>query len=412
MTNFRGTQLRVNLNQIESNFRSIRSRLGEGQWSCPMIKATAYGHGAGACARALRQSGANARGVALIEEAVELRQAGDTGPILVFAPFDLAGAREIKALGATAVVSNWHQLETLAVAAADSTSASSLASHSFEVHLEFDTGMSRLGFSPADAEPLSQWFSRQTGIVLEGICTHFLRGQDLGASESRGVESRSEQQLQQFAQVHDKLKKFNPLVHVLNSASAASAAMVAEARSTLQSMLGTSVGSRPGLSVYGIDAEPVERSPLGVANCLTWSAPVVEIRSLNSGATVSYEARWRALRPSTIAVLPVGYADGLRRALTNRGEVLLHGIRAPIVGVVCMDYCMIDITDVLSHHDVKIGDSAVLLGSQTSRKGEVACISVQEMADCAGVITYEITTGISSRVPRVYESLGDAKVAA
>lgn len=386
----------VDLDAIAANFRILHGLVEAGAFFCPMVKANAYGHGDIEVARALRAAGAQHLGVATIEEGLALREAGDRGTILVFGLFhDPESARELVARRLTPVVSDWRQLEVLEKAAQDPC----------ELHLKFNTGMNRLGFAEAEAPLLRSWLEDKKKFRLAGICTHFLRGDDIADRDS---ETR--RQLQVFARAVEPLTGLGARVHALNSAALVSlnrspAAGGLDDRSLFGAQFGSqfgSLGGRPGIAIYGAQASDRPEFRLDLKPALTLKSQVMKVNRVKKGEPVSYGASWRAARDSWIGVLPIGYGDGVFRSLSNRGTVLCRAQHVPIAGVVCMDYLMIDMTETVRPDETPApGDEVVLLGRQGSE-----LIAADAVAALIGTISYEVFTRIGARVPRVYQQGG------
>ncbi len=363
----RPTRVEIDLSAVRENFLQLRAFAGPAEL-LPIVKADAYGHGAVPCARTLEAAGATFFGVALTEEGIELRQAGIGARILVLggaygARWDLLVGEDL-----TPLVFRREQLEGLA-AAARAQGKPAVA------HLKVDTGMGRLGIPPTEIIAFAE-AARAQGVTLEGVATHFANA-DLADS------ALTERQIQQMKEVVAALAQrgLRPrFVHLANSAATVSRP---EAHGSLV---------RPGIMLYGAYPSENYRDRVRLRPALRWSTGITHVKRVPAGTPISYGSRWVAKRPSTIATLPLGYADGYPRSLTNKGEVLVRGRRVPIVGTVCMDQCMIDVTEIA---DAQVGEEAVLLG----RQGE-AEIRADELASWAGTIHYEIFCGIGPRVPR------------
>ena len=255
--------------------------------------------------------------------------------------------------------------------------------------------MNRLGFKPSESNRLEAWVREHRSFLLEGVCTHLLRGNDAGAP---GGESES--QLEALA---NAIKAFashsNLYVHALNSSGAVNLWKRISDRAELTTGASAQLGARPGIGIYGCEPGSDEEIDLGLKPVMTLKTQIIEVHRVQMGSRVSYGPTWTAAADSTVGVLPIGYADGYRRALSNRAQVLVRGRRCPQIGTVCMDYFMIDLTalELETETQVRLGEEVVLLGEQSNER-----IHPQEVAEWAETIPYEILTGISERVPRVY----------
>ena len=353
---------------------------------CPMVKANAYGHGDLQVVARLRALGSAWVGVGLIEEALHLRSSGDSGKILNLGPFDQQGARALLQEEITPVVSSRADLLSLqaAVQAMASTDKSYARQRSIEVHLKIETGMNRLGVEFDELDEVLKILRQTPQLQLRALMTHFASGEDAGDSSGH-----TESQMREFDACYKKLTQELPadirdqvLLHVGNSG-----ALMAYA----QRPRSQAVGFRPGIALYG----GVEgRGGVRLRPVLSLKSRVAQIRWLRAGERVSYGGTWTAPRPSLIGVVPCGYADGVRRGLSGKMSVLVRGRRVPVTGVICMDYFMCDLTEV---QDAQVGDEVTLLGTQGHEE-----IRADAWARELGSISYEVLTGISERVPRLY----------
>lgn len=362
----RPTVATVDLGALAHNYRQIKDWAGTDLLA--VVKADAYGHGAVACARVLEREGAAFLGVAMTEEGLELRGAGIGGRILVLGGaygdrYDLLVGTDL-----TPVVFRREHLEGLA-AAARTLGRPAVA------HVKVDTGMGRLGVLPGDFSAFLD-AAETLGVELEGFSTHFANA-DLPVSDLTGL------QLQRAAGAFDSMvaRGRRPRFHHL--ANSAATLALREAHGNL---------IRSGTMLYGCMPADHLEGRLSLRPVLRWSTAITHLKVVEAGTPISYGSRWTATRRSTIATLPVGYADGYPRVLTNVGQVLVGGQRAPVTGTVCMDLLMVDVTDL---PDVKVGDEAVLLGPQGSAE-----IRAEELARLCGTIHYEVFCGIGPRVPR------------
>ncbi len=354
-----------------------------------MIKADGYGHGDVDCARALRSHGATHLGVSLVEEGLKIRASGDHGSLLTFGVFEgVESARAVVEAKLTPVVSEWQQLEALSEVVRGSR---------YKIHIKFNTGMNRLGFESEEAPKIREWFDRHSQFELEGVGTHLLRGDDAGVP---GGESES--QFVKFAQAFEAFRGMGAAPHALNSSGAVNLSKRVHEKKELGRGVIWPVGARPGIALYGVHPTNDENADIGLEPVLSLKSHLVEIRRIKKGERVSYSATWRAGRDSLIGVVPAGYADGIFRAYSNKASVLCRGVRAPITGIVCMDFFMIDLTDVEAmtvngSGSITRGEEIVIIGSQAKDE-----IRASDLAAIAETIPYEVLTRLTVRVPRVY----------
>jgi alanine racemase len=392
----RQTYAEIDLGRLQSNFRTFRELLPEGTFICPMVKANAYGHGDVECARALRAVGARHLGVGLIEEGISLRLSGDLGSLLFFGVFQDESADAILEFDLTPVISSWHQLHALKA------SAQRRQVGQVKIHLKFNTGMNRLGFPVGEAEKLRKWIDENEMFRLDGLCTHLLRGADAGAPSGE-----SESQLSVFAEAVRAFDGLDPALHgmqlhVLNSSATLNMWKRVSDKKNLTPGARWPIGARPGIGIYGVQPGQDEKFDTPLLPVMTFKSRLSMVHRLGTGERLSYNATWKATRPSVVGVVPAGYADGVMRVLSNKSKVLCRGHRAPIAGTVCMDYFMVDLTDVEAATksavgEIGPGEEIVLFGEQSGEK-----VTAQELADLAGTIPYEILTRISERVTRIY----------
>ncbi len=384
MSEFRATVATVHLRNLQENFARFRSWLKPEAFICPMVKANAYGLGDEAVVRALSEAGARHFGIALVEEGLHLRTVGVQENLLLFGGFSARAARTIIDSRLIPVVGRWAEIEAL---------ASELPARAqFPVHLKFNTGMNRLGFASDQVERLGEYFRGQDRLQLSGVCTHLHSGEDILDGAGFSVD-----QLTEFARVADHFRSFAVVEHALNSVSVM-ALHKADQEGALP-LWGERwrAGARPGIALYGANPCPTLFPTLRPLPVLHWQTEVALVRQLEPGESVSYGARWRAAKRTRLAVLPIGYADGYSRTLGQRSEVLIRGQRVPVVGTVCMDYLFVDLSGLSDSAAVTVGEPVVLAGEQG---GEF--IGVEELAQFAATIPYEILVGIGQRVPRHY----------
>ena len=383
----RPTRAEVNLAALRHNLRVVARHAKDagGARVWPVLKADGYGHGAPAVARTLERAGAEGFCVALLEEAVELRDAGIRVPILVMGGYYGGAYEEIATRDLVPVVYDLSQIEGLARAAR----AMGRPAHA---HLKVDTGMARLGVRMSDLEQFAERLAQYPEVRITGLMTHLACAEASRAEGMTGDASLeagfTAEQVARFEQATKRLRRVgtideHTIRHAANSAALLRGDAVFDA-------------VRPGIALFGVS--PIASSAHELRAAMRVRSEVVDLRTIEPGESVGYGAIHRATRTSRIATLPMGYADGLSRHLSNRGHVLVHGRRAPIVGAVSMDMSMIDVTDVPG---TSIRDEVVVLGAQEGVHGKDA-ITADEMAAHGGSIAWEVLTSISRRVPRFY----------
>ncbi len=369
----RPTYATVNLAALAHNLSRIRRYLSPGCEVMAIVKANAYGHGAVECAQVLTRQGIGRFAVASLDEGIELRQAGISAPIVVLGALFEAQIADLVAHQLTPVVSDGRILPTLAKAARSHPTR-------YPIHLKIETGMGRLGFSPEELLSLLDGPLLQSPLQVEGMMTHL--------ADADGTDTTfTERQLGAFHAILEQVRQRGLTVPLVHTANSAAIVRFPEAHFSLV---------RPGIMLYGYHTLPTSVPAPDLTPVLTLRSTIVQLRTIPRGGTVSYNGTFVATRPTRIAVLPIGYADGYSRRLSNRGSVLIQGRRAPIVGLVCMDMTMVDVTDIAP---VQVGETATLIGQQGGES-----IWADEVANWIGTIAYEILCGIGSRVPRLYES--------
>jgi alanine racemase len=376
----RPTVARVNLGALQTNYRSIVAHLAREKPSHPpgviaVVKANAYGHGAGHVARALEEAGASVLACADIEEGAALRAAGVTCKILVFGALSVSDLDGLFDCRLTPTISTPGAARAVQAAAAR-------YKQRLRYHLKIDTGMNRLGFRDANLRRTLPELLASPNLELEAVYTHFATADDPESPLFNEQRVRFERALSVIKELSaDSAISAPPHVHAANSA-----ALLRDSRVWWDEV-------RPGLLLYGIVPPPLAAN-VAVTPVITLDSRVVAVKGVRAGEGVGYGARFIAERPTTIAIVPAGYADGLDLRLAGRGAVLIRGRRAPIVGSVCMDMLTADVTG----FDVSPGDEVVIIGSQGAER-----IDVREMAAQVGTIPYEILCRIGSRIERVYE---------
>ena len=341
-----------------------------------MIKANAYGHGDVAVAKALIKEDCKHLGVSSVEEGINLKQHHITSSILVFGFHGREAARELVEQNLTPVVSNFDQLSELCI----------LGKEEIRVHLKFDTGMHRLGFQLHEVQGVLNVLEKNKNIKPIGLCTHLLSGE--GISEEK---SSAWQQNMDFKRIVQQFPDKDLFLHAYNSAAITA---------LYKKKSGFEFGFRPGLLAYGIDPEKnLSLKPL-VSPVMEFKSKIVGSQQVKSGGVVSYGGTWCAVKDSLIGIVPAGYADGVCRSLSDKGEFLVEGQRVPIRGRVCMDYTMVDLTELKQSPQELLNKEVVLVGKQGREQ-----ITVEEVAQAAGRVTYEVMTGIGERVPRIYGAI-------
>jgi alanine racemase len=374
----RPTWVEIDLGAIANNVRRLKRMVGDGVGIIASLKADAYGHGAVKVAQTALSNGVDMLGVACLNEATSLRRADITAPILILGYTPAWQAREAVLNDVIVTVFSVDVARALSRAAVDLNSE-------VRVHVKVDTGMGRLGLPPGEVLGFVRELQELPGIVVQGIFTH-LAVADM--PDARGVPDwgrrYTEQQLVSFRRLLQGLEESHigfRYVHVANSAA------VIEYPDSHFNMV------RPGIAIYGLDPSPDVPCPDGFEPALSFKTQVAQVKELPSGSYVSYGCTFKTEGQARIAVIPVGYADGFRRGPRNWGEVLVKGQRAAVVGQVCMDQTMIDVSHIA---DVRQGDEVVLIGQQGGER-----ITVGEVADRLGTINYEVVSEILARVPRV-----------
>ncbi|MCP4806047.1 MAG: alanine racemase [Proteobacteria bacterium] len=362
MNQIRPTTVHVDLAALRKNLAVVRARVGPSVGILAPVKGDAYGHGLVRVAQALDAENVDMFGVALVEEGKALRRAGIATPILCLGGIGTHGAEDVLEHDLTPMVYDLAAAERLDVAAKE-------WGTTLSIHLKVDTGMGRLGVPSGHWERFLDRLADFMNLRVDGICTHFAEA-DTDATFTREQARRFHRAVEAA-----RLREFGPgRLHVANSA----ALSYTDLRLDLV---------RAGLALYGISGEPdSELTPV-----MRVTTEVLFVKNLPAGAGVSYGRQWFATRPTRLATLPVGYADGYPRALSNKAEVFIHGQRCPVRGRVCMDMILVDVTDVTT--PVRAGDEVELLGPN---------IPATELAEHAGTIPYEIICGFSDRVPRAF----------
>ncbi len=372
----RATRAEVNLAALRHNFHVLSKHSGTtALW--PVLKADAYGHGAPAVARTLERAGAKGFCVALVEEAIELREAGIRVPILVMGGYYGNHHDEVIHHGLAPVVYEAGQLEAFARA------VRFLGKETLDVHVKIDTGMARLGVRPSELAAFADDLVSRSELRAFGAMTHFACADAASTDHAQDQVRRFEESLATLRQLGVK-----PAVrHAANSAAVLRG-------------VGLFDVARPGIAIFGVAPRTSDGVVLSdeLKPVFRVRSEVIALRDVKSGEGAGYGHVWQATRPSRVATIAIGYADGFHRALTGKASVLVRGKRAPLVGAVSMDMAMVDVTDI---DGITLHDEVVVLGTQEGPLGKDT-ITADELGGWSGQITWEILCGISRRVPRFY----------
>ncbi len=370
-------QASVDLNAIRHNLLEIRNIINPDTKLMVIIKADAYGHGAVPIAKAIGDSGSiDSYGVAIIEEAIELREAGITKPILILGYTPKEQCDLVVTYEVAQTVFQYEMAQALSIEAIKQGKTA-------KIHIKLDTGMSRIGFSDtrASIEEIKR-IAELPGLEIEGLYSHFA-----GADETD--HTSAQKQLNRYIAFHELLEKekiFIPVKHISNSAG------IIEFPEAYFNMV------RCGIATYGIyPSDMVNHDDIRLIPAMELKTHVIYVKDVEPGVGISYGSTYVTENRRRIATIPVGYADGYSRNLSNSGKVIIHGQYAPIVGRICMDQFMVDVTDIA---DVKQGDLVTLLG-----RDEAAYISAEELALWSHSFAYELVCTVGKRIPRVYKEL-------
>ncbi|MHB9923785.1 alanine racemase [Clostridium botulinum] len=369
----------VNLDNLSYNMRNIKKKVNCKEIFA-VVKANGYGHGALDIASTLLENGATRLSVACLSEAIELREGGITCPINILGITPPTLFEDIIDYNIEPMVFSYDYANQLSKAA-------SLKNRIVKTHIAVDTGMGRLGFDPT-VESLEEIKRIQdlSNIKIEGLCSHF-------SSSDEKDKSYSEYQFKIFQNFRKKLIEMNmkiPIHHMSNSAA------IIDLPSTYLDAV------RAGIILYGYyPSMEVNKENLHIKQVMTLKANIVHIKTIDSGKYVGYNRKFKTKRKSKIAILPLGYGDGYTRFLSNRGKVIINGQYAPIVGNICMDQCMIDVTDI---KEVKVGDEVIIIGKDNINNLRY---DAEDIASKVGMTSGEIMSIISKRVPRVYIKNGN-----
>jgi alanine racemase len=363
----------VDLDALAHNIREIRRLAQKDALVTAVIKADGYGHGAKKIAQTLLDNGADRFAVAVLDEGIELRRAGFKVPILILGYTEKERAEELVSYDMEQAVYSWDLAEGLSKEAVKQGKTA-------KIHIKVDTGMGRIGLQPnPESVQLIKKISQLPNIAIEGIFTHFAVADAFDKSYTEG-------QYEKFSWICRELEKENVKINVRHCANSATIIDLPQMHMNMV---------RAGIILYGLKpSDEVMLDRMQLKQVMSLKVRITHLKEIEAGQSVSYGRKFIAQEKVRIASLPIGYADGYTRMLSGKAEALVKGKRVPVVGRICMDQCMIDVTDI---EDVKVGDEVVLFGGQ----GE-GFIHIDELAEKLGTINYEIVCMISKRVPRVY----------
>ncbi len=362
----------INLDHIAHNVSQFRQQIGPMTQIMAVVKADGYGHGAVKVAEKALQSGASSLAVAFVEEAIDLRMAGIDAPILLLGYTDPAHFPNLVHYKLTPTVFGLDTALKLSALAVENNII-------IPLHLKVDTGMGRIGLLPDEASEVAARTTRLPGLKIEGVFTHLAAAED-------SDETYTNEQLLLFERIIETCRERGvafPLVHAANSAAAINHF------SAHYNLV------RLGLAMYGCyPSSELRNKGINLLTALTFKSRIVLVKKVPAGTAISYGCTFRTDKDSLIATIPVGYADGYSRLLSNKGSVLIRGCRAPVVGTVCMDHLMVDVSHIPA---VRLNDEVVLYGRQGEKE-----FTIEEAAEKVGTINYELLCAIGKRVPRYY----------
>lgn len=366
----------IDLDKLAYNMREIR-RVAKSKDIIAVVKADGYGHGALDIAPTLLENGATRIAVAVLNEAVELRRGGIKAPIMILGFTPPSFVDMLLRYDIEQTVYSYDLAKEISNMAKKKNKKA-------KIHIALDTGMGRIGFLPDDKNVEEVYkISKLPNIIIEGLYSHF-------SSADETDKNYTEIQLKKYNSFYDKLVQKGVKVNIRHIAN--SAAIIDLPESHFEAV-------RPGMILYGYyPSEEVFKEKIHLKPVMTLKTNIVHIKNLPAGEYISYGRKFKTTRESVIATLPVGYADGYTRLLFEKAKVIINGSFVPVVGRICMDQCMVDVTDL---KDVKLGDEVILMGEQGELK-----FNADDIAKLMGTINYEVTCMISKRVPRVYVKSG------
>ena len=371
--NSRKTYANINLKNLRNNYKFL-AKQSTHPFVCCMVKANAYGHGDEECVSVLLEEGCSDYGVALVEEGVKLKNRfADQVNIFLFGALSEAGLKDVVDNQIIPVVFSWSELELIA----------KNVQKPIPIHLKFNIGMNRLGFSLEDVDKLKAFIDENKHIKLEGLCAHMPSAENLTQEKSSSIDHENN-----FKKIIDCFQNKKLLIHLYNSAA-------------LLSEKNKNYGCRVGIALYGVDPfYNTEFAKSEIKPVMSLYAEIIKVNYLEAGDAVSYDETWVASEKTKVAVLSIGYADGMRWSLSNKGQVCLEGQVCKILGRVCMDYTMVDVSHIaLDPKDLE-GKLVLVFGDSENKNCHPA-----NVAKIAQTIAYELFTGISFRVQRIYSNV-------
>ncbi|MBE9503256.1 MAG: alanine racemase [Proteobacteria bacterium] len=371
----RPTVCEINLQALQDNYTLIKNRAGKGRKILAVVKADAYGHGAVEVSKSLEEMGVDALGVAILEEALRLRENGITSSILILGGIIEGQEKTIISHKLTPVIFSLSAAKKINNEAKKQDLIA-------KVHVKIDTGMGRLGIQKEGVKTFFKSLKDMTNIEVEGVLTHFASADFPSNSPEGDFTQKQIKDFEEALKVIEEMGFIIPLKHAANSAAIFNHSM------GLFNMV------RPGIMLYGSYPSPAFKKIADLKEVMSFKTKIIDLKDVEKGFRVSYGSTYVAPGRRKVAVLPVGYADGYRRELSGKGEVLIRGQRAPVIGRICMDMTMVDVTGV---EDVSLEDDVFLFGGEGDRH-----VSIEKLAEQVDTIAYELLCGISQRVPRVY----------
>jgi alanine racemase len=371
------TWIEVDLNAIEYNLKAIKSMVGSGTKILAIVKADAYGHGAVKVSQALEQNGIDMLGVAFPGEGIELRKNNINIPILILNPVISEQIEDVIKYSLRVTVNSLDIANEISITAKRN-------HRNIRIHVEIDTGMGGAGVCPDKALPFIKALLLIGNLEIEGVFTHF------NSSEEKD-KSFTYEQNKKFKEVIKQLeneKIIIPLIHAANSAA------ILDIPDSYFNMV------RPGLILYGIFPSNYVSRNIDLKQAMSFKTKIINLKQLEPGSVIGYGRTFEILQQTTVATIPVGYKDGFNRGFSSLGEVLVNGIRVPIIGRICMDRCFIDVTNL---PDVEIGNEVILLGNQGNET-----ISIESAAKLIGTIPYEVVCNVGTKtLKKMYKHYGE-----